>query len=444
MLESSKVESSKVELNLPAEQKNRAKRMKVRSGIINGVDKTRAKRGKKDQDLSLSSSPSLLYAREVNRDLILQRICLQTPTARRDLARASGFQPSTVSAIVEQLLGEGWISEGEAVKSPRGRPKIKITLNTARVIFAAAIDAGRATFAIVDLNGEISARGTLDLGMDLSDLSDQLSPILRQIRAKDPNKIFEGVGLCISDALARKVEYLVTPPDLRRGTSVLQRVLSRRLRMTVEIETSSNACLLSELCFGRLDKIGDAILLEVSEGLSASWSSGGRLVYGRHGMVRQIGHVCFKPNGPLCPCGRRGCWELFASSHAALGHYRKLNAGSKVETYDDLCKLCLAGDKEARESIEGQAAAVGRGLRMITAALSPTTIFFVGDFAASWSVSRAIVERECRAGLLAGIPPLLVCRTRMEQARLLGAAALVLQRHTGFFRAHLLENAILS
>ncbi len=52
--------------------------------------------------------------------------------------------------------------------------------------------------------------------------------------------------------------------------------------------------------------------------------STGRLRHGSRGMAGEIGHLVHDPQGPLCPCGRRGCLELFASGQRtapAVGRY---------------------------------------------------------------------------------------------------------------------------
>ena len=63
-----------------------------------------ATRGIKRIDLAYVQLASSENARDVNRDIVLEIIRSRQPIARADLARASGLQPSTISAIVEQLL----------------------------------------------------------------------------------------------------------------------------------------------------------------------------------------------------------------------------------------------------------------------------------------------------------------------------------------------------
>ena len=48
-------------------------------------------------------------------------------------------------------------------------------------------------------------------------------------------------------------------------------------------------------------------------GIGAGIVAGGVLQHGANGFAGEFGHMVVDPNGPRCPCGRRGCWERFAS-----------------------------------------------------------------------------------------------------------------------------------
>ncbi|HEX6507932.1 MAG TPA: sugar kinase, partial [Chloroflexota bacterium] len=77
---------------------------------------------------------------------------------------------------------------------------------------------------------------------------------------------------------------------------------------------------------------------------------------------------------------------------------------------------------------------IGRGLSMVNAALSPDVIFFAGDVTMHWELSRGTIERECMDGVLTSSTPRLVSIGDGELALLRGAAAVVLQRHSGYYR----------
>jgi len=67
-------------------------------------------------------------AREINRRIALSFIRRHAPLSRADLARSSGLQPSTVSAIIDELIEEGWVTEGIG-RAPRGRRPRLLHLN---------------------------------------------------------------------------------------------------------------------------------------------------------------------------------------------------------------------------------------------------------------------------------------------------------------------------
>ena len=57
----------------------------------------------------------------------------------------------------------------------------------------------------------------------------------------------------------------------------------------------------------------DVVLVTLGTGIGGSVIIGDRLVRGASGFAGEPGHMVVDPNGPRCPCGRRGCWERFAS-----------------------------------------------------------------------------------------------------------------------------------
>ncbi len=119
-------------------------------------------------------------------------------------------------------------------------------------------------------------------------------------------------------------------------------------------------------------------------------------------------------------------------------HYKKLEPSTRiVKTYDELARLALTGNTSARTAIERQAIAVGRGLRLVTTTLEPEIILFAGDITAAWSIVEPIIRRECEASLLVGQCPRIVCAGDSSKAHILGAAAVVLQRHVGYFSTHM-------
>ena len=148
-------------------------------------------------------------------------------------------------------------------------------------------------------------------------------------------------------------------------------------------------------------------------------------------MAGEFGHVSLDPDGPVCSCGRRGCWEVFGSQRAALRYYKEMKAGAQDVEFQELLMLAEEGDKAALKAFETMAHAVGRGMRMIVAGLEPEQIVVVGECTKLWSLMGPVIEAEVASAVLAGKPPLIRPASDPRMARLRGTVALVLQKHFG-------------
>jgi predicted NBD/HSP70 family sugar kinase len=375
--------------------------------------------------------------RDINRDLVLERISALQPTSRVDLARASGLQPSTISSIVEQLLGEGWITESAMIKTARGRRPTLLSLNDDFVILTADIRPNQAVVALVDLNGRLLARQLVPLAADAERSISLIAAAMDTFRKQYPHKTHGGVGISVPGRVDPVTRQLLMAPNLPWGNFDIQAALSRRLKLRVELENAANVCLLSELWFGRVDGTRNAVLVTVSEGVGTAILAEGQLIFGQRGMAGEFGHICVDPAGPRCACGAKGCWETVASSRAALRYYAEFVPHADNKSIVELIGLAMDGDPSAVQALRKQAEAIGRGLNIVNAMLSPELILFAGDITMGWEMSREIIERECKAGLMAddGDGPRLLSIGDGETARLRGAAAVVLQRHSGYYRA---------
>jgi predicted NBD/HSP70 family sugar kinase len=406
--------------------------MKSTEHTKNGSRGTNGTRGIKRIDLAYVELASSENARDINRDIVLEIIRSQQPIARADLARSSGLQPSTISAIVEQLINEKWVSEGAIARRPRGRPSTLLSLNDAMVILVADIRPNHAIVALVDLNGRFLAREAFPLVSEPARAVAKIVQCMESMRSAHSDRSFEGIGISMPGRVDPDTQRLVLAPNLKWGNYDVKQAIESAMKLTVELDNDANACLLSELWSGRLDGTRSAVLVAIGEGVGTSVLANGQLIVGRGGLAGEFGHISMDPRGPECGCGQRGCWEMYASSRAAVRFYGEITGEHRAITSQELLRHAEDGDSAALEALNRQALHLGEGLRFITAALSPEVILITGDITTSWSRFGPVVESELRARMLAGDPPRLLATADAELARLRGAAAVVLQRHSGY------------
>jgi predicted NBD/HSP70 family sugar kinase len=376
-------------------------------------------------------------ARDINRDVILELVRAKQPVARVELARASGLYPSTVSSIVEELIEEGWVVEGGTQRLPRGRRPTLLSLNEDIVMLAVDVRPEQATIAVVDMNSRLLSQKAIVLPSNVERAMPELVAALERMREMHPTKTFEGVGLSMPGRVNPVTQELVLAPNLRWAGHEIAGVIEAALGLKVEMENEANACLIAEIWSGRLDGVSNAVLVAISEGIGTAVLSNGQMITGYGGLAGEFGHVVLDPTGPKCGCGRAGCWEMFASTRAAVRYYHEAS-GKKDSgmTGTRLLNLAVDDDPAAVQALSRQAENLGRGLHAVTAALSPEVILFTGELTSAWQRFGPIVEAELKRQMLAGPPPRVMTTLNPEFARLRGAAALVLQRHSGYHRTH--------
>ncbi len=379
-----------------------------------------------------TQSASSETARQINRDIVLEAIRSKQPVARVDLTRLTGLQPSTVSAIVDQLVQENWIVEGGTAKRARGRRPTLLSMNGDLLTLAVDIHPERAVLAVVDLNGRFLAQDYITIPADAQRATAEIIASLKQLRAQFARHSFEGIGISIPGRVDPATQLLMVAPNLGWAPFDVRADIQRALGLTVEIENDCNACLVAELWSGRLTGVRDAVLVAVAEGVGTAILTNGQMVLGHRGLAGEFGHVTLEPDGPACNCGRLGCWEVFASSRTALSRFSDLSPERSSISMHRLLSLAADDDAAAVEAVQHQAKGIGRGLRIVISALAPEIVLFAGEFTGAWQHVEPVLRRELSLPPQVGYQPELLVTRDPGNARLRGAAALVLQRHSRF------------
>ncbi len=370
--------------------------------------------------------------RDINRRIVLNLIRTRHPISRADLARVSGLQRSTVSSIVEQLIEERWVVYGATGRLPRGRRPTFLRLNDERVIVGVDIRPTQTTVALADANGKFISQEMVPTPADPEVAVKRLIESIERIMRTCEGKKIEGLGISLPGRFSPASDRLVFAPNLQWGDFDIHTPIAQATGLEVEMENAANACVMAAVWFDHLEDCKNFVVVTVSEGIGTGILANGKLVQGMNGMAGEFGHVPLDPEGPVCGCGSRGCWEVFASNRAGLRYYTESGIEPGGLSFPDLLSRADQGDVRAAQAAEKMAHYLGRGMRMIVAGLAPERIIVVGDLTRSWHRFGPVIETEVQRQVLpGGCPPKLVPAHEDGRARLRGTIALVLQKHFG-------------
>lgn len=102
----------------------------------------------------------------------------------------------------------------------------------------------------------------------------------------------------------------------------LRQLLSERLKKDIILENDANAAAFGEYRAGALRGAENALAITLGTGVGSGIIIGGKIYAGSNYAAGEIGHTVIVANGKLCTCGRKGCWESYASATGLIAMTR--------------------------------------------------------------------------------------------------------------------------
>jgi predicted NBD/HSP70 family sugar kinase len=346
------------------------------------------------------------------------------------------LQPSTVSAITDQLIAERWVRVGGLNNIPRGRKPAFLHLNGGRAAFLGInIRATETAIAVADLNLRLIAQETMSTAADPGQFAGELCQRVCHSIRSHPRLTFEGIGLALPGRVDLATGRLVFAPNLRWEPADLKTPLEQATGLPVEQDNAANACALAELWSGRhSEKVHNLIAVTVSEGIGVGMIINGQLVRGSTGFAGEFGHVTVQEAGPRCNCGSRGCLETYASNSAAVRYYSELTSTKRRRAsdpldFDSILRLAEKGDACAGRALERMAQFLGVGIAMLVTGLDPDMVVLVGEVTSAWQRVGPIIDAVVKQRSITKLSTRILPTDARLQPRLRGAVALALQKY---------------
>jgi glucokinase-like ROK family protein len=383
--------------------------------------------------------------RRFNQQLVLRTIYDRSPISRAEVARSTGLTRTTVSEVVEQLLGDGLAEEVGRGQSTGGKAPIMLRVpDEARSLIGIEVGDTHVAGAIVNLRGEIRQRAEIPLdGRDGEQALAKLDTLIEELISSSGEPVL-GIGVGtpgLIDPSTGTVRWAVNLDwrDLPLGAR-----LRDRLGLPVYVANDSHAAALGEFTFGGHEATDSMVVVKVGRGIGAGIVINGQIYAGEGSGAGEIGHSAIADNLRPCRCGSVGCLETLASTRAVVQRARelaphapesRLHRPARADGIDleQLVAAFEAGDDLAREVVLDAAHHLGRTIGHLIGTLSIHHVVLVGEMTGFGEAWLTAVRREAHRSALA----LLADETRIEVGRLgndlviLGAAALLMTRELG-------------
>lgn len=221
------------------------------------------------------------------------------------------------------------------------------------------------------------------------------------------------VGISAAGFVSSDRKTMLATPNIAGWNGMnLDKELGALIGLPLVIENDANAAAWGEARFGAGVNERHLMMLTIGTGIGGGVVVNGQLYRGAFGIAAEFGHMRVVPDGHLCGCGARGCFEQYASGNALLRHAREaISASPEIArnllalgdgtvgglTGKHITDAARQGDAVALAAFNTTAQWLGAGIASLSVILDPACVVIGGGVIDAGEIllapTRAAVER---------------------------------------------------
>jgi glucokinase-like ROK family protein len=350
--------------------------------------------------------------RQINLSAILQHLRESAPISRAALAQITGLNKTTVSSLVRELIEDQFVREVGLESGAVGRRAMLLRLNPAAgCIVSGEIGVDFISAIAADFAAKVVWRDQtkIDPAMGQDAIAEQSAALLQQAvdQGLSSCRVLLGVAVGVPGLVDQATGMLLFAPNLGWKDVPVRTILQQKFDAPVFVDNEANLAALGEHYFGAAQGYQEVLYISAGVGLGGGVVHDGQVCRGVTGMAGELGHMTMDPDGELCNCGNRGCWETLVSQRALFRRVRRaIGAGHASQLTQavngDLDRLTVplvadaarAGDAVALEALDAVGHSLGIGIASLVNALNPELVVFGGILGLAWQFLRPVVTEE--------------------------------------------------
>lgn len=175
---------------------------------------------------------------------------------------------------------------------------------------------------LINLNGRIIAKEEQDLDNELKDenyskkLLDTIIETITKVLEKKKIDIKEIslIGIAVPGTVSDT--HIIKADNLHIKDFNIVSEINKYFNIPIVLRNDAKCAAIAEKEYGSLKKYDDALFLTIGTGIGGAVYLGGKLLKPKKYEGFEIGHMVIQKNGLKCNCGRKGCFERYASMKA--------------------------------------------------------------------------------------------------------------------------------
>lgn len=351
--------------------------------------------------------------RKINLSAIMNCIRVEAPISRSTLAKKTGLNKATISSLISELIDRNLIKEIGLETNGLGRPSMNLTLNpSAGYIIGAEIGVDfinviGTDFSPIEIFHE-NNKTTFEMSVDevLEELISQIKLAI-EVCKKEVGGSFFGIAVGVPGLVDYDEGTLLFAPNLKWRNVELKKRLSSEFNTPIIIDNEANLATFGEYYYGSAYQHPDVVYLSAGIGLGGGILHNEDLLRGVNGMAGELGHITMLPDGELCGCGNKGCWETLVSLHALDRYVQEQLAIDKNSilwqmtkgnteklTIEMIVSAAEDGDRVALTALTKVGRYLGIGIASLINSFNPSVVVFGGIMSIAWKFLESVINSE--------------------------------------------------
>jgi predicted NBD/HSP70 family sugar kinase len=345
-----------------------------------------------------SGADTKYRAKDREKEDVFRAIGRRTDATRKTLAETLGIRPSSVCAIVQELIDDRLVAEGDVKKQGvPGRPELLLRINRSRfVTIALYVESRELRGALVGMDEVVLAEKSVSVPAEASGalFLRCSADLVRQLRGQVPQGS-ELLGAAISlvgtvDPSRKRWISSARWPNIRDVDLV---ALETSQKISLSVRRSLDTVLEHQLTKRTEYAAGNTLLFHWGFGIGSAYAHHGVVLDSTIGRFGEIGHTTVDLHSEKrCLCGSRGCLETEAALWAILPAIREVHP--EVSQEERAFGRLVADDPSVLQHPVVQRAMVyvKEGLLNLHKVLYPDWILLIGPFTGAQSISDEILR----------------------------------------------------
>lgn len=263
-------------------------------------------------------------------------------------------------------------------------------------MYYVGIDLGGTNIAggLVDENGKILSELSVPTmaERDYKEIVKDMADVSKKVIEKAGVSIDDvaGVGIGCPGAIDNANGVCTYSNNLHMDHANIAEEFRKHLDLPVNLENDANAAALGEYAING-NGVNNFVFVTLGTGVGGGIILDGKIFRGFNGVGAELGHTVVNQDGEMCNCGRRGCWEAYASVSALIRLTREAmdNApdslmheeAKKEGKVSGMTSFAAAkkGDKAAQAVVDKYFEYIGVGITNIVNTFQPEKVVIGGS-----------------------------------------------------------------